>query len=318
MDGAHWMGHGQTQGHCECRCLDRSDELEAQVPDGCEPHTSFLRPSSSSSTTKITDFDKSLESKLHGLDMPESEKTGDSEQSAFNSSRGYLSPRCIIPPKLDRPVLVPKLIFPTTRVFEAVVREGSDISKGPRRAGVSNMKHNASMDATEKAGSVPPLPKGWVAVREKATGQLAYCFLDAEETLEQRGLEGLDKEAMQAVENNLPAGWVRMISRTNGRSYYWNYELNKSQFDHPSRCDADAAVGDSLPPGWVKLVSRSSGRPYYFHSKLSLSQFERPGMSKSSTNKKGEDDTEETKVNGTHTTNESQQQDDIDKNTEGL
>merc|ERR1719261_990090 len=69
-----------------------------------------------------------------------------------------------------------------------------------------------------------------------------------------------------------------MVSRSTGRPYYWNAELNKSQFEHPSTSRSDQpndTVG--LPPGWVKMQSRSTGRPYYFNSRLQLSQFKHPG-----------------------------------------
>lgn len=79
----------------------------------------------------------------------------------------------------------------------------------------------------------------------------------------------------QANENlyNLPPGWQVQVSRSSGRTYYWNAELNLSQFQHPLLREAET---EGLPPGWFKVRSRSTGRPYYYNQKLQINTFHHP------------------------------------------
>jgi YHS domain-containing protein len=98
--------------------------------------------------------------------------------------------------------------------------------------------------------------------------------------------------------SKLPPGWTEMVSRSTGRTYYWNAELQRSQFDKPTGSEEPGLAkatsppsspggekGDkkpaseedaSLPQGWVSMVSRSTGRVYYFNVETQQSQFDRP------------------------------------------
>lgn len=63
----------------------------------------------------------------------------------------------------------------------------------------------------------------------------------------------------------LPAGWIRVMSRKSGKTYYYNKETQESSFEVP------------LPEGWTMQVSKSNGRTYYFHPQKKISTFVRPG-----------------------------------------
>jgi len=65
-------------------------------------------------------------------------------------------------------------------------------------------------------------------------------------------------------EPKLPAGWLRIKSRSSGEVYFFNKRTQESTFEWP------------LPEGWTKQVSKSTGKTYYFHAKKKQSTFERP------------------------------------------
>lgn len=65
----------------------------------------------------------------------------------------------------------------------------------------------------------------------------------------------------------LPAGWIRIKSRSNGGVYFFNKKTKESTFDFPE---------GPLPPGWTKQVSKSTGKSYYFHNQKKISTFDRP------------------------------------------
>jgi len=73
---------------------------------------------------------------------------------------------------------------------------------------------------------------------------------------------GTGADAMPAVLER--AGWTQQRSRTTGKTYYFNNDLQISTYHFP------------LPPGWTRHISRTNGKPYYFHSKLRVSQYEYP------------------------------------------
>jgi len=63
----------------------------------------------------------------------------------------------------------------------------------------------------------------------------------------------------------LPAGWIRIRSRTNHKEiYYWNLKLNKASHELP------------LPEGWTKQTSKTTGKTYYFNAKKRKSTFDVP------------------------------------------
>lgn len=62
----------------------------------------------------------------------------------------------------------------------------------------------------------------------------------------------------------LPAGWIRVRSKSSGEVYFFNKETQKSSFELP------------LPEGWTKQVSKTTGKTYYFNAKKRQSTFEPP------------------------------------------
>lgn len=64
----------------------------------------------------------------------------------------------------------------------------------------------------------------------------------------------------------LPQGWIRVISQSTGRLYYFNMFSGETTFNEPM----------DLPPGWTQMKSRSTGKVYYWNAALKKSQFERP------------------------------------------
>mmetsp|Transcript_20684 Transcript_20684/g.33417 ORF Transcript_20684/g.33417 Transcript_20684/m.33417 type:complete len:260 (+) Transcript_20684:89-868(+) len=75
----------------------------------------------------------------------------------------------------------------------------------------------------------------------------------------------------------LPAGWIRVKSRSTGAIYYCCSETGETTFVEPTANQAVTKSSD-LPSGWVEMVSRSTGRTYYWNSTLQKSQFEKPTM----------------------------------------
>lgn len=59
-----------------------------------------------------------------------------------------------------------------------------------------------------------------------------------------------------------------MISKTTGKTYYYNEDTGESSFALPKTRE--------LPPGWKEVFSRKTGRVYYWNSALKKNQFEFP------------------------------------------
>jgi hypothetical protein len=118
-----------------------------------------------------------------------------------------------------------------------------------------------------------------------------YCYAETGETTFQE-----PTGPPTSLKGELPAGWVKMISRSTGKPYYWNANLQISQLEKPvleqtAQGGAPAAVGkegeeapestaasppSDLPPGWREVISRSTGRTYYWHAEREESTFEKP------------------------------------------
>eukprot|EP01047_Picozoa_sp_COSAG01_P030756 COSAG01_NODE_2156_length_8253_cov_15.131280_2_plen_768_part_00 len=67
---------------------------------------------------------------------------------------------------------------------------------------------------------------------------------------------------------DLPAGWERALSRSDGALYYVNTVTGASQFELPTE--------DSLPLGWEAAVSTSTGETYYVNTETGDSTYDRP------------------------------------------
>jgi len=68
-------------------------------------------------------------------------------------------------------------------------------------------------------------------------------------------------------ERELPPGWLRIKSRSNGKVYFYNKRTQEATYDFPEW---------PLPKGWTKQVSKSTGKTYYFHAERKESTFTRP------------------------------------------
>ena len=172
------------------------------------------------------------------------------------------------------------------------------------------------------------LPKGWEEVIDETSGKPYY--FNATENITQWEKPEFSEEASGAdvtadasdpIEENdnltdlaqpandkdediheLPEGWEELIDESTGQVYYFNSELNKTQWDKPviekNASDKDTeqvadSIGDdvpeeelnddevkdaptSLPLGWEELVDESSGQTYYFNELKNITQWERP------------------------------------------
>lgn len=75
------------------------------------------------------------------------------------------------------------------------------------------------------------------------------------------------EQAQFAEDSKLPAGWIRVKSRSTGEVYYFNKQTQQSSFKLPE---------EPLPDGWTKQVSKSTGKTYWFNARKKMSTFTRP------------------------------------------
>jgi hypothetical protein len=73
--------------------------------------------------------------------------------------------------------------------------------------------------------------------------------------------------AATSVVDALPPGW-KASKDTNGNAYYYNKELNVTQWWHPA---------DTLPPGW-KASKDTNGNAYFYNKELNLTQWRYPAL----------------------------------------
>jgi len=78
----------------------------------------------------------------------------------------------------------------------------------------------------------------------------------------------------------LPAGWLRVLSRSTGKVYYCYAETGETSFTEPTGPPPSMVKkpgsAPALPKGWVQMESRSTGRTYFWHAGLQKSQFDTP------------------------------------------
>jgi len=88
--------------------------------------------------------------------------------------------------------------------------------------------------------SLPPLPPGWIRARSRKNGDIYYVSMETGEatfSVPTGPSTKVDKDAAGGGEDSqgpLPPGWVERRSRSTGRIYYLNNELQKSQFERPT------------------------------------------------------------------------------------
>ena len=92
----------------------------------------------------------------------------------------------------------------------------------------------------------------------------------------------------------LPPGW-KVSKDTNGNAYYYNKELNVTQWSRPApsghtvaspqppvplaptQAAPTATSMDALPPGW-KASKDTNGNAYYYNTEMNVTQWSRPAL----------------------------------------
>mmetsp|Transcript_140744 Transcript_140744/g.259091 ORF Transcript_140744/g.259091 Transcript_140744/m.259091 type:complete len:274 (+) Transcript_140744:55-876(+) len=107
-------------------------------------------------------------------------------------------------------------------------------------------KETGETTFTEPVG--PPtknngLPPGWVEMMSRTTGKVYYWNATLQKSQFQRPTENDGDELPEfsvpqpqegSEELPLPPGWMEMVSRTTGRVYYFNADMQHSQFERPT------------------------------------------------------------------------------------
>lgn len=212
--------------------------------------------------------------------------------SPYSANKMTSSPQAHNVPPLDLQVLAAPQETPFSEETASFAAPETD-SAGQKLIGGRTAVEWASDQA--QFADLSPLPVNWIRVRSRTSGAIYYCYtLTGETTFTeptgpppgQSGAEasgGADGSTGGQQSSNLPPGWVEIVSRSSGQLYYWNYELQKSQFDKPTATPSDtpptgaqSRETEDLPKGWKAMVSRSTGKSYYFHNETNTSQFHRP------------------------------------------
>jgi len=108
---------------------------------------------------------------------------------------------------------------------------------------------------------------------------------DASQTTGEAGATGGEGQESQTIEYwlknqaqfshlpALPAGWIRIKSKSMGYIYYANLLDGTTTLQEPGQREQATTA---LPPGWTEVTSRSTGQVYYWHSATGHAQFVRP------------------------------------------
>jgi len=85
------------------------------------------------------------------------------------------------------------------------------------------------------------LPPGWVELTSRSTGKQYFWNVAQQRAQYEKPTEAAvasgdhkDQPKPQPGDPPLPPGWVAMISRGSGKTYYFNSKLQKSQYDIPT------------------------------------------------------------------------------------
>lgn len=84
----------------------------------------------------------------------------------------------------------------------------------------------------------PTLPPGWVEKTSRSTGKTYYWNTIQQRSQFERPTHGgapTNPSPPKAGDDNegLPPGWVSMVSRSTGKTYYFNQSTQQSQFERP-------------------------------------------------------------------------------------
>lgn len=92
----------------------------------------------------------------------------------------------------------------------------------------------------------PKLPPGWAELISRSTGRVYFWNAELQKSQFDIPTGNERPELLQAQANSetqppigyedpsLPPGWVTMVSRSTGRTYYFNSHTQQSQFDRPT------------------------------------------------------------------------------------
>lgn len=90
------------------------------------------------------------------------------------------------------------------------------------------------------------------------------------------------KDGAIPIESDLPNGWQMAIDPTSGTTYYYNVELNKTLWEHPTHEGESNKVDNKDPAtvplleGWEATKDPSSGKEYFYNRSLNKTSWERP------------------------------------------
>lgn len=96
--------------------------------------------------------------------------------------------------------------------------------------------------AAQAIKSDPNLPPGWVEKTSRSTGKVYYWNTVLQRSQFERPTQNASVSTsppstsppQQGNDNDgLPAGWVSMVSRSTGKTYYFNSQTQQSQFERP-------------------------------------------------------------------------------------
>lgn len=121
---------------------------------------------------------------------------------------------------------------------------GSQMSSGRAGSAQGDARARTAKDweaDQDQFAHLPKLPEGWIRVRSRHNDSIYYCSPATGDTTYTEPTEpagGLsqvrDTPVAAPVDEDLPAGWEKKVSRTNGRVYYINQQLKVSQYERPT------------------------------------------------------------------------------------
>lgn len=95
-------------------------------------------------------------------------------------------------------------------------------------------------------GGADDLPAGWVEMVSRTTGRTYYWNSQLQKSQFERptmdggspgGGGGGGGGGEGGTNGELPPGWIQMVSRSTGRTYYFNASMQKSQYEKPTTVD---------------------------------------------------------------------------------
>jgi YHS domain-containing protein len=93
-----------------------------------------------------------------------------------------------------------------------------------------------SAQAVNRDSDMPP---GWIEMTSRSTGRKYYWNTITQKSQFEKPVltapnSGRTEPRFGSDNDGLPDGWVSMVSRTTGKTYYFNSKSQKSQYDRPA------------------------------------------------------------------------------------